>query len=101
MNTAPGPTTRIQRTAGQVGSVVVLLDLVLAFEWLGSKTWTPAQVVAVTGVLLFLASVAQNLWNLWRPKERNQDGQYRNDTMLTVLIVLLVVFAVLLLSRAL
>lgn len=57
---APGPSARIQRTAGQVGSVLVLLELWLAFGWFGSGGWTERQVLAVTAFAVVAASAAQN-----------------------------------------
>lgn len=58
---APGPAARVQRTAGQVGGVVVLLELWFAFGWFGSEEWTERQVLAVTAVAYVAASAAQNV----------------------------------------
>lgn len=65
---APGPGARIQRTAGQAGTVLVLLELVLAFHWLGSEHWTERQVLAVTAVAFVVAAAAQNLFNWWKQR---------------------------------
>lgn len=62
----PGPASRTQRTAGQLGSVVVLLSLAQAFDWLGSAGWSPEQATAVTAAGGLIVSAAQNTLNWWR-----------------------------------
>lgn len=66
---APGPGARIQRTAGQAGGVLVFLELVLAFEWLGSAGWSQREAAAVTAVAFFVAATGQNLVN-WLAQRR-------------------------------
>lgn len=66
--TTPGPGQRIQRTAGQVGSVVILLTFVEAFDWFGSGSWTAEQSAAVLAVATLAASTVQNLVGHWRSK---------------------------------
>lgn len=58
----PGPGGRVQRTAGQVGSAVVLLDLLLAFGWFGSDEWSGEQVSAVTAAVVFVIAGLHNLY---------------------------------------
>lgn len=58
---APGPAARIQRTAGQVGAVAVLLQLWFAFGWFGAGHWTAEQSSAVTAAAALGASAVQNL----------------------------------------
>lgn len=58
---APGPALRVQRTAGQVGGVLIILELWLAFGWFGADDWTERQVLAVTAAAIFLASAVQNV----------------------------------------
>lgn len=58
---APGPSARIQRTAGQVGAVTIVMDLWLSFGWFGADTWTEQQVLAVSAVGYLLASVLHNV----------------------------------------
>lgn len=69
-NPAPGPGGRIGRTAGQGGTVVILIQLWQAFDWFGADTWTAEQAgvrwPALTAAGILLASAIQNAWNWWR-----------------------------------
>lgn len=65
---APGPAGRVVRTAGQVGGVVVLVDLAQAFDWFGAASWTSDQQGAVTAALAIAASAVQNLVGHWRAR---------------------------------
>lgn len=58
---APGPAGRIQRTAGQVGAVTIVLDLWLAFGWFDADGWSEQQVLAVSAVGYLLVSVLHNV----------------------------------------
>lgn len=58
---APGPAGRIQRTAGQVGAVTIVLDLWLAFGWFNADAWSEQQVLAVSAVGYLLVSVVHNV----------------------------------------
>lgn len=69
-STDPGPAGRMQRTVGQIAGSAILLELVFAFGWFGSETWTERQVLAVSGTVYFLAAAGHNLVNWW--KARNQ-----------------------------
>ena len=68
---APGPGGRVGRTAGQVGGVVTIIDLWLAFGWLGADDWTERQVLAVSAVAYLVVSAGHNLVNWWH-RERNR-----------------------------
>lgn len=67
---APGPGTRVARTGGQVGGVIVIIDLWQAFGWFGADTWTAEQAAArwpaISATLYFAVAVAHNLYNWWR-----------------------------------
>lgn len=58
---APGPGSRVGRTAGQLGGALVLLELWQAFSWFGSGDWSDRQWVAVYAVAAFVLTSAQNL----------------------------------------
>lgn len=67
---APGPAQRVQRTAGQLGGVSVLLTLAIEFDWFGAGQWTPGQSAAVFAAIGVLASAVQNLvGHLRKPRE--------------------------------
>lgn len=65
-NPAPGPGSRVTRTAGQLGGAGVLFELWLAFGWFGADTWTERQVLAVYATLVFAVATLQNLVGWWR-----------------------------------
>lgn len=71
---APGPGARVSRTTGQVGGVLVFVDLWQAFDWFGADSWTAEQAAtrwpAITAVAYFLVSVAHNTWNWWNTRNR-------------------------------
>lgn len=69
---APGAAQRVQRTAGQIGAVTVVLDLVVAFGWVGADGWDPAQTTAVFAVAAVAASAAQNVIGHYRQNAANQ-----------------------------
>lgn len=69
---APGPAARTQRTAGQVGSVYLLLEFVVAFGWFGSGSWTERQYGATLALLAVVASGVQNLVGHFRQNAANQ-----------------------------
>lgn len=60
---APGPGSRVTRTAGQLGGALVLIELWIAFGWLGAGDWTDRQTLAVYAVSAFAVAAAQNLLN--------------------------------------
>jgi hypothetical protein len=66
---APGPGRRVERSAGQAGGTLILLELILSFELFGSGDWTGRQVAAVTAALLFTIAAIHNLAN-WIRSER-------------------------------
>lgn len=68
---APGPGRRVERSAGQAGGVLVLLELILSFELFGSGDWTARQVAAVTTSLVLVVAAVHNLVN-WLRSERVQ-----------------------------
>lgn len=69
---APGPAARVQRTAGQLGAVSVLLQLWFAFGWFGADTWSPEQAAAVTAVAGLLAALVQNVAGHLKAKQQRQ-----------------------------
>lgn len=69
-STAPGPGGRMQRSVGQIAGSQLIVELWLAFGWLGADAWTERQVLAVSGVAYFAAAAGHNLWNWY--STRNQ-----------------------------
>lgn len=63
---APTPGQRIQRTAGQLGAVDILIRLVTAFGWFGAGHWTGEQATSVALAGAFMAAAAHNGWTWWR-----------------------------------
>lgn len=66
---APGPGGRVSRMSGQIGGSVVLLDLWLAFGWLGADGWTERQLLAVSAVTYWLIGASHNVFNWWQSRE--------------------------------
>lgn len=58
---APGPGARFMRTGGQLGGALVLLELWVAFGWLGADSWSERQSLAVFAVGAWVVSLLQNL----------------------------------------
>jgi hypothetical protein len=107
----PAPTAggRFGRSAGQMGGVVVLLDLWLAFGWLGADGWSERQVLAVTAASYLVASGLHNLVNWWRTERHvhaappavtvraaDESGRVSDLGLLVIAVVVAVVLAVLL-----
>lgn len=65
----PGPGGRVQRSAGQAGGAVLLLDLVFAFGWLGADDWTVEQASAVTAAVVFGLAALHNLAEHFRSRK--------------------------------
>lgn len=66
---APGPGARIQRTAGQVGAVSILIQFIIAFDWFEAGSWTVEQSAAVMALAAVVASALQNVLGHFRTQQ--------------------------------
>lgn len=81
---APGPGSRITRTAGQAGGVLAFIDLWHAFGWAGADHWTAAQAgtrwPALGAVAIVAVSAAHNGLNWWMTNRRlGRLGEIQQD----------------------
>lgn len=69
-NNQPTAGQRMQRTTGQAGSVLVVIQLWQAFGWLGADAWTAEQAglrwPALTAAGYVAVAGVQNAINWWR-----------------------------------
>lgn len=64
-NPSPGPGGRVQRMTAQIGGTGIILELVIAFGWLGSSHWTVRQGLAVSAAAYWAVGAAHNGVNWW------------------------------------
>lgn len=64
------PGQRVQRSAGQGGGTLILVDLWRDFGWFHSASWGEQRWVTVTAAVYFAMSVMQNLVNWASSREK-------------------------------